>query len=122
MRIYKRLSCLARNLHYTVREREERVVRITGATAKAMMTAVLLAGLSAMVAESRAEQTGGAAAEPAPEAGRAAAPPPRASRLKFRSGGPMCSCATGLGEADIQAAERLRRDPAAGLRTIIQDQ
>lgn len=117
-----RLTGLARNLHYPVRDREERVVRITGA-AKTMMTAVLLAGLSAMVAESRAEQqAGGAAAEPAPEAGRAAAPPPRASRLKFRSGGPMCSCATGLGEADIQAAERLRRDPAAGLRTIIQDQ
>jgi hypothetical protein len=86
-----------------------------------MMAAVLLAAMSAMMAESRAEQAGGAAAETAPEAGRAAAQPPRSSRLKFRSGGPICNCATGLGEADIQAAERRRQDPAAGLRTIIQD-
>lgn len=96
-------------------------MRITGATAKAMMVAVLLAGLSAVVAESRAAQTGGAAAEPAPEAGQTTAQPPRSSRLKFRSGGPICNCASGLGEADIQAAERRRQDPAAGLRTIIQD-
>lgn len=85
------------------------------------MTAVLLAALSAMMAESRAEQTGGAAAETAPEAGQTTGQPPRSSRLKFRSGGPICNCATGLGEADIQAAERRRQDPAAGLRTIIQD-
>lgn len=111
-----RLTGLARNLHYPVRDREERVVRITGA-AKTMMTAVLLAGLSAMVAESRAGQTEGTAAETSQESSQ----PPRSSRLKFRSGGPICNCATGLGEADIQAAERRRQDPAAGLRTIIQD-
>ncbi len=113
-----RLTGLARNLHYTVRDREERVVRITGAAAKTMMTAVLLAGLSAMVAESRAGQTEGATAEASQESSQ----PPRSSRLKFRSGGPVCNCASGLGEADIQAAERRRRDAAAGLRTIIQDQ
>ncbi len=96
-------------------------MRITGATAKAMMTAVLLAGLSAMAAELRAAQTGDAMAETVSEAGQTAGQPPRSSRLKFRSGGPICNCASGLGEADIQAAERRRQDPAAGLRTIIQD-
>lgn len=118
------LSCLARNLHYTVRDREDRVVRSSGAAAKAMMTAALLAGFSAMAAETRAGQAAvagpsQAASETPPEA---SGQPPRSSRLKFRSGGPVCNCATGLGEADIQAAERRRRHSAAGLRPIVPDQ
>ncbi len=111
---------MARNLHDTLREREGWIVRISGATAKVMMAAVLLAGLSAMVAESRAAPAAGA--EPSPAASQTSAQPPRSSRLKFRSGGPICMCAGGLSEADIQAGEQQRKDPTAGLRTIIQDQ
>lgn len=86
------------------------------------MAAVLLAGLSALVAESRAAPAPPAGAAPSPAASQAAAQPARSSRLKFRSGGPVCMCAGGLSEADIRAGERRRKDPTAGLRTIIQDQ
>jgi hypothetical protein len=34
--------------------------------------------------------------------------PPKSSRLRFRSGGPVCMCSTGLSEAEIEAAERKR--------------
>ena len=40
---------------------------------------------------------------------------PRSSRLRFRSG-PTCLCSDGLGEAEIEAAERKRLDTIIGPR------
>lgn len=52
-----------------------------------------------------------AVADAEPEAVRKAAgqsgEPARSSRLRFRSG-PVCMCSTGLGEEEIEAAERRR--------------
>lgn len=47
--------------------------------------------------------------------------PPRASHIRFRSGGPTCMCAGGLSEAEIIAAELKREGSAAVLPNIIQD-
>ena len=39
--------------------------------------------------------------------------PPQSSRLRFRSGGPVCMCATGLSEAEIEEAELKRKKNTA---------
>lgn len=53
--------------------------------------------------EAVAEEVPGAVRKAVGQSGE----PARSSRLRFRSG-PVCMCSTGLGEEEIQAAERKR--------------
>ncbi len=46
---------------------------------------------------------------------------PRSSRLKFRSG-PVCMCSGGLSEAQINAAERTRKQAETARKKIIGEQ
>lgn len=55
------------------------------------------------VPEAVAEAVPGAVGKTAEQPGE----PARSSRLRFRSG-PVCMCSTGLGEEEIEAAERKR--------------
>ncbi len=55
------------------------------------------------VPEARADAGPGAVRKATEQPGE----PARSSRLRFRSG-PVCMCSTGLGEKEIQAAERKR--------------
>lgn len=75
---------------------------------------VLLLALPASSAESENRES-------APAAARVLETPPRASHMRFRSGGPTCMCAGGLSEAEIIAAELKRDGSAAVLPNIIQD-
>lgn len=75
---------------------------------------VLLMALPAISAESENRES-------APADARVLEAPPRASHIRFRSGGPTCMCAGGLSEAEIIAAERKREGSAVVLPNIIQD-
>lgn len=86
-------------------------MRTTELTAIAVITALLLAAApSAVGAEPESGQS------QAKEDARSSdgSQPPRSTRLRFRSGGPVCMCATkGLSEAEIEAAERKRKEATA---------
>lgn len=57
-----------------------------------------------------------------PEAGSAAAGAvSSAPRLKFKSGRPVCMCANGLSEKDIERAANRRADKPAGPRPTTSD-
>lgn len=79
-------------------------------TAITIMTALSLVASLVMGAESEAGQS--QAKEDASSSEKT--PPLSSSRLRFRSGGPVCMCATnGLSEAEIEAAERKRKEATA---------
>lgn len=80
--------------------------------ASAWVITMVLLGSSAPVAAADPEP--GAVREPAAQPGAV----PRSSRLRFRSG-PICMCADGLGEAEIEAAERKRLDAIVQERDVI---
>lgn len=67
-----------------------------------------------------AEPESGAAASAGAQ-GAAAETPSAKPRLRFRSKGPACMCLDGLSEAEIEAAERARRQSADDLPAIIQN-
>lgn len=75
---------------------------------------LLLMALPAISAESGHRES-------APADAQVLEAPPRASHMRFRSGGPTCMCAGGLSEAEIIAAELKRGGSAAVLPNIIQD-
>lgn len=87
-------------------------MRTVGVTATLTLTA-LLSVAPVVAAEPERETTAGTSSP--------AETPPRSSRLKFRSEGPVCMCAGGLSEAEIRAAERARGGPSAELPSIVQE-
>jgi hypothetical protein len=85
-------------------------VRSIDVSAIATISALLLAALPAIGAEQDPRQLQAEEDARSPEGSQS----PRSSRLRFRSGGPVCMCATnGLSEAEIEAAERKRKKAKA---------
>ncbi len=85
-------------------------MRTTELTAIAMITTLSLVAPTVVEAESKAGQSQAKAQAHSSDESQ----PSRSPRLRFRSGGPVCMCATkGLSEAEIEAAERKRKEATA---------
>jgi hypothetical protein len=84
-------------------------VRTTELTAITLIPALLLFAQIAV-----GEESGPSQSQPKQDARvLESSQPPKSSRLRFRSGGPVCMCSTGLSEAEIEEAERKRKKNTA---------